>query len=131
MGVHVVGALLEDGAPLDPLDEDVWVVDVEDEDPFNDNVFFEEVGLLEGAGDAVEEEELLVGEVAVGGNQAVDVVVPDLDGHFVGEEVAAAGVAVVELAGGGLGAEGSENVSRREVEVVACAAEELAHSPFA
>lgn len=73
-------------------------------------MFFEQFGLPDGAGDAVEQQELFGGEVAVGGDQTVDEVVQDLDGHFVGKQVAAAGVAVVELAGRGFGVETSEDV---------------------
>lgn len=82
--------------------------------------------MAEGAGNAVEEEELLGGKVAVGGDEAVYVVVPYLDGYLVGKEEPFAGIGVVELAGGRLGRKAAEDVAGGEVEVVASRAEELA-----
>ena len=130
VGIHVVGPLFDEGAPLEALDELLNLLDLEDDDLLDLEVAVEEVGLSEGAGDAVEEEELLGGEVAIGGDEAVDVVVPDLDGHLVGEEEAFACVVVVELAGRRFGGEAAEDVPRGEVEVVPSAAEELAEGPF-
>lgn len=56
-----------------------------------------------GAGDPIEKEELLGREIAVGCNQAMHVMVPDLEGHLIGEKEPSAGVVVEELASGRLG----------------------------
>lgn len=125
-GIHVVGPLFNDGAPLDPLDQLFDVFDRKDDDFLDLDVFFEQIRLAEGAGDAVEEEELLRGEIAVGGDQAMDEVMPDLDRHFVGEKEPFSGVVVVELAGGRFRGEAPENVPGGEVAMVARRAEEFA-----
>ncbi len=61
----------------------------------------------------------------------MDVIAPNLDRYFIGEEKPFSGVIVIELAGRGLWGEPSENVPRREVEMVPSRAEELAQRPFA
>ena len=66
--------------------------------------------MAERPGDAVQKEELLGGEIAVCRDQAVDVVVPDLDRHFVGQEKPFSCVIVVELAGWGFRGEAPENI---------------------
>jgi len=50
---------------------------------------------MDGAGDAVKEEELLVGKVPVCGDQPFDEVVPYADGDIIGQEVAFAGIGMV------------------------------------
>ncbi len=125
-GVHVVGPLFDDGAPLDPFDQLVDVFDGEDDDFLDLDVFFKQIRLAEGAGDPVEEKELFRGKIAVGGDQAVDVVMPDLDRHLVGQEKPFSGVVVVELAGGRFGGEAPKDVPGGEVAMVARGAEEFA-----
>lgn len=128
--IEVVVPLLNHRSPLDPLKEGVRVAHLEEEDPLDGDVLIEELDLGRCAGDPVEEKELLGGEIAVGGDEAVHIVVPDLYGDGVGEEVPFTGVLVIELASRGFGGEGAENVARREVAVVARAAQELTQGPF-
>ncbi len=109
--VHVVVPFFDDGTALEAFDEGFCVADFEDDDPFDLDVFGDEFGLGEGAGQAVEEEELLRGVVAVGGDKAVDVVVPDFNGRFVGDEEAFAGVFLDDLAGRRLGGKAAEDVA--------------------
>lgn len=94
-------------------------------------MFFEQIGLAEGAGDAIEEKELLGGEIAVGGNEAVDEVVPNLDGDLVGKEKALGGVVVVEPACGRFRGKAPEDVAGGEVKVIARAAEKFAQCALA
>jgi len=101
MGVEVVGPFFDDGSPLDAPDELFWVLGLEIDDALNDDEFVEEIGLADGAGDAVEKKKLLAGEIAVGRNQAMDKVVPNLDRHLIGEKKPLPREIVIELAGGG------------------------------
>jgi hypothetical protein len=129
--IEVIGPFFDEGAPLDSLDEDFSVGSFEDDDPLDLDIGVEEVDLAHGTRNAVEEEELLSGEIAVGCDEAMDVVVPDLDGHLVGKEEPFAGVGVEELAGGRLGGEAAKDIARGEVEVVARRTEEFAQGSFA
>ena len=60
---------------------------------------WEKVGLPDGPGDAVEEEELLSGKIAICCDEPVYIMVPDLDRHFIREEEPFSGIIVIELAG--------------------------------
>ena len=64
-GVHVVVAFFDEGASLHPFDEDFDIGHIEDNDTRHFNIAAEKVCLTEGAGDPVEKEELLIGEVAI------------------------------------------------------------------
>lgn len=103
LGIEVIGPFFDDGSSLDSADELFGVVGLEVDDLFDGDEFMEEIDLPDGAGDAVEEEELLAGEITVGGNEAMDEMVPNLDGHLIGEEEPLSREVVVELAGWGLG----------------------------
>ena len=87
------------------------------------DVGIEELGLLCRTGDAIEEEELLVGEIPVGGDKPFHVVVPDPYGDLVGKEMAFTRIRMEQAPCRGLGGEAPEDVSGGEVEVVAGAAE--------
>lgn len=130
VGVHIVGPFFNEGAPLDPLDELFDIFYFQNEDRLDLDIFFQKVRLAEGPGDAIEEEKLLGGEIAVRRNQAMHIVVPDLDRHFIGQKEPFSGVIVIELPGGGFRRQAPENIAGREMEMVPCAAEEFAQSPF-
>ena len=85
---------------------------------------------MKGPGDAIEKEQLLMREIPVGGDEPFDVMVPDPQGDIIGEEVALTGIGVVELSGRGFRGEASEDLSRGEMKMVPCAAEELAKGPL-
>lgn len=100
-GIHVVSPLLDEGPPLDPLDQLVHFADLQNDDPFDLDIFFQKVGLPDRPRNPIEEEELLHGEVAVRRNQAVYIVMPDLDRHLVRQKEPFTGIIVVERPGGG------------------------------
>ena len=99
LGVEVVGPLFDDSPTLDAADELFGVVGLKIDDLLDDDEFVEEIGLANGAGDPVEKEELLAGEIAIGGNEAMDEVVPNLDRHLIGEKKPLPREIVIELAG--------------------------------
>lgn len=84
MRVEIVGPFFDESASLDSLDQLFWVPDLEDNDLLDSDVFCQKIGLPNRAGNPVEKEELRGGEVSVCGNQAMDEVVPNLDGDFIG-----------------------------------------------
>lgn len=109
--VHVVSAAFDEGAPFHPLDQFFDIRGLKDDNMHDLDVFFEELGLVEGAGDAIEKEELLVGEVAVGGNEPFDKVVPDANGDVIRKEVAFACIGMVDLACRGLWGDTPKNIA--------------------
>jgi len=78
---------------------------------FDLDVLFQELGLGDGARDAVEEKKLLVREIPVCGNKTLNEVMPDPDGDIIREKMAFAGVRMVEFACRGLWGEASEDIS--------------------
>lgn len=128
VGIHVVRSFFNQRSPLQSLEELIGFVDVEDDNLFDLEVPLKQVGLLQGARNPVEEEQLLRGEVAVCRDQAMDKVMPNLDRRFIGEQESFCGVPVIELAGGRLWRETSKNIPRGEMEVIAGAAQELPKS---
>jgi hypothetical protein len=81
--------------------------------------------LADGSWDAIEQQQLLRGEIAICGDESMDVMVPDLNGNLVRQKKAFGGVVVVELTSGGFWGETAEDVARREMEMIACTTEEF------
>ena len=101
MGIHIVSPFFNQSPSLDPFNQFFNIFNLQNNDPLNRDVLFKQVCLPERAGYPVEEKELLRGEVAVCGYQAMDEVVPDLDRHFVGQKQSLPCIVVIELAGRG------------------------------
>lgn len=100
-GVHVIVPLFNESPSLHSPDQGFHVLRVQYNNLFDLNVLFQKIGLRDGSGNPVEKKELLIGEVAVGCNEAVQVVVPDLNRNFIREELSFACITVIELASRG------------------------------
>ena len=85
VGIQIVRPLLNQRAPLDSLNQLFDRLDLQNNDPLDPYVFLKQVGLPNCPRQPVEKKELLGREIAVGRNQPMDEMVPDLDRDLVGE----------------------------------------------
>ena len=86
----VVEAVIFDGAFADAADELVAVGAVEVEDAADVEEGFEELGLLEVAWDAVEDDVVNIWFEEFGFDEAFDALAPEFNGELVWDELAAA-----------------------------------------
>lgn len=127
----VVEAVVFEGAFAEAAGEFGAVGAGEVEDLEDLDVLLHVAGLLDVAGDAIEDEEVDLGFELVGFDTVFDVGLPELDGEVIGYELAAAGVFDEFLAEGGAGVEGAEDIAAGEVVEAGDAAEDDALGAFA
>jgi hypothetical protein len=129
--VGVVGAAVALAAVEEAIDEHRFVVAGEVDGAEDACVGADKVGLAGGAGEAVEEEDLVGGVVVAGGDAGLDVVVPEADDEVVGEELALLEDGVDLAAEGGVGGDGAEGLAGVEVDEVGEGGEGAGEGAFA
>lgn len=127
----VVEAVFLEGALADAAVEFLTVRAGEVEDVEDVDERFHEAGLFDVAGNAIEHEEIDIGLDEVHFGAGVDICLPELDGEFVGDEFAAAGVFDEFLAEWGTGIEGAEDFTADEMDEAGDAAEDGSLGAFA
>src|SRR5271156_907526 len=85
VGIHVIGSLFDQRPPLDPFDELIYVCDLQNNDPLDLDEALQKVGLPDSSWDPVEKKQLLGRKIAVRRNEAIDIMMPNLNRHFVGK----------------------------------------------
>ncbi len=125
LGIEVVGTFFDQRAALESFDKLFDLRNFEADDLFDLDILVEEDCLADSSWEAIEQQQLLRGEVAIRGDESMDIMVPNLNGNLVRQKKTFSGVMLVELAGRGLGGETAEDVARREMEMIACTAEEF------
>lgn len=101
------------------------------EDMEDINIALHDLGLLHVPGDPVEDEEVDIRLEEVAFGTAVDICLPELDGEFIGDEFAPAGVMDKLLAERGAGIEGPEDIAAGAVHEARNAAQDGTLSAFA
>ena len=115
--VRVVEAVLLQGAALHTFDQHpiVRAGQVEEGEDFEG--FLEDFGLAAVSGDAIEHEEVLEGVEDAGLGFGFDVLAPEADGEFVGDELALAGVFEESAAKIGIGSESAKDFAAGAMEI--------------
>jgi hypothetical protein len=131
LDVGVVEPVFLEGATLDAGDEFTVVRAAQVQDHEDIEGFGKDLGLLPVARDAVQDEEILIGLELAGLGVGADVVVPELDGKLVGDELSLAGVLEEGASEFGFRAEAAEDITAGTVIVTGDGAEDFALGTFA
>ena len=127
----VVEAIFAKGAALEALNHLVDVIAAEVEDGEDIEAVLENAGLVEVAGDAVEDEDVAIGMELAGAGGVIDGLAPEGDGGFIRDEQAAAGVFDELAAEGIFDAEVAEDIAAGAVEETGDGAQDPALGAFA
>src|SRR5581483_7815738 len=124
--IGVIEAVLAERAALEALHQLVHVGAVEINDRADVKGVIEHLRLMDIAGNAVEDERVLLGMKVMGLDHVIDELAPELDGGFVGDELAAAGVFDENPADRALDREIAEDIATRAVKEIGDVAQDSA-----
>jgi hypothetical protein len=131
LDIGVVEAIFFEGAALHTLDEFGGVVAGEVKDDEDVEGGGEDFGLRAVTGESIEDEEMAVGVKGAGLGFGEEIIAPEADGEFVGDEFTFAGVFEEGVTEFGFGAESAEDVAAGAVVIARDGAEDFALGTFA